>query len=476
MLFNSWPFFLFLPVLLVVYFFLNTRKQNVLLVLASYFFYAVWDYRFCLLLFGAAFVSFLCGRKIYNTDNISVKKRYIWICVCYNLGVLAVFKYLGFGIDNFILLLKLFNIHTDPVTLNIILPVGISFYSFHAISYVVDIYKKDYVPNQDLIDVLLFISFFPLLVAGPIERAKHLLPQIATTREITYEKFKSGLFLIIWGLWKKVVIADNLSKIVNSNFETIGQLHSIEAYVTLVAFSFQIYCDFSGYTDIARGISRLLGFELLNNFNLPYFSVNPSDFWKRWHISLSSWLRDYLYISLGGNRKGDLKTNRNLIITMLLGGIWHGAAWNFVVWGLYHGLLLVGHKISSGFVKIKIPKFIAIIIMYNFTLIGWLFFRCNAKQIVGGFTKDLSFIQIQQYFKALFTFSFPIAEYWSQFSIILWCIIPLIIYEIFQYKKNDQYFILKTPSLIQTFILATIAFTLVRFGVQGGESFIYFQF
>jgi D-alanyl-lipoteichoic acid acyltransferase DltB (MBOAT superfamily) len=476
MIFNSWQYFLFLPIVLVLYYFLNTKKQNILLVFTSYYFYAQWDYRFCLLLFLSTTVSYICGSQLYRVNTRKKQQFYIWLCVLYNIGVLAIFKYLGFGIENFINLLNFFNIHTDRLILGIILPVGISFYSFHAISYVVDIYRKQYIPKQGFIDVALFISFFPLLVAGPIERASHLLPQIAQRRIISEDNIKTGIFLIVWGLWKKVVIADNLAKIVNVNFESISSLGFIGAYLTLIAFAFQIYCDFSGYSDIARGTSRLLGFELLNNFNLPYFSQNPSEFWKRWHISLSSWLRDYLYISLGGNRGGNVKTNINLLITMFLGGLWHGAAWNYVIWGIYQGLLLVLHKAFSKVIPFKIPKIVSICLMFQFTLLGWMFFRCNAVEYINGIASDVSILQIGEYIKAFGRFGLPDAKFFSQLATIFWCIIPLFIYQSLQYKKNDLEFVFKLSPAILPAVYAIIFFTIVRFSVQAGSTFIYFQF
>lgn len=474
MFFNSWQYFIFLPIILIAYHLFDKSKQNILLVIASYFFYAAWDYRFCGLLALSTFVAYICGNRIYRSTNRKTRLTFIWISVGYNIFVLGLFKYLGFGIENFERLVNFFGFAVDPIHLNIILPIGISFYSFHAISYVVDIYRKSYIPDQGFIDVALFISFFPLLVAGPIERANHLLPQIGTKRIITPFGLKSGIFLILWGLFKKVVIADNLSIIVNQNFNNVSALDFTSGYLTLIAFAIQIFCDFSGYTDIARGTSRLLGFELLNNFDLPYFAVNPSDFWKRWHISLSSWLKDYLYIGLGGNRKGNIKTYRNLMITMILGGLWHGAAWNYVIWGAYQGLILVLHRICANRISIKFSKIFSIFVMFQFTLLGWLFFRCTATKVVNGITIDTSLNQIGLFFKALGRFNGTINS--SQVLMIGWCVIPLLIYQYFQYCTKNEVFVIKLPLFVRGFLYALIMFTLVRFGVQTGDAFIYFQF
>lgn len=474
MFFNSWQYLIFLPVVLIVYHLCGKSKQNIFLVIASYIFYAAWDYRFCAMLALSTFVAFYCGRKIWESTNKKICLNYTWVCVAYNLLVLGIFKYLGFGIENFERLMAVLGIAADPIFVKIILPIGISFYSFHAMSYAIDIYRKEYVPDQGIIDVALFISFFPLLVAGPIERASHLLPQIGSKRTVTSECIKSGLYLIFWGLLKKVVIADNLAKIVNQNFNDVTSLDFVSGYVTLVAFAFQIFCDFSGYTDIARGTSRLLGFELLKNFDNPYFALNPADFWHRWHISLSSWLKDYLYISLGGNRKGNLKTYRNLALTMILGGLWHGAAWNYIVWGIYHGLLLIIHRFFSRNFSFKLPQWFCGVLMFQFTLLGWLFFRCTETKIVNGVRTDWSINQIGQFLKALGHFNNTIDI--NQIIIVIWCTIPLMIYQYVQYRNKNEVYITKLPVLMQSLFYALAMFTFVVFGVQAGDVFIYFQF
>ncbi len=344
MLFNSLEFVVFFAVVLALYSVLNHPRQNALLLVASYVFYGAWDYRFLLLLIGTTLVDYAVGLAIDRRSDPAARRRILMFSIVANLGVLGVFKYFNFFADSLVEFAGLFGLSVSPVTLNIVLPVGISFYTFQSMAYTIDVYRGHLKPCRSLPDFALYVTFFPQLVAGPIERATHLLPQIYARRVMTAEKIGSGLSLIALGFFKKVVMADNLAPTVNEIFAKQGGYTAEEVLVGAIFFAFQIYGDFSGYTDIARGTSRVLGFELMDNFREPYFARSPSDFWQRWHISLSTWLRDYLYISLGGNRGGRLTTYRNLILTMLLGGLWHGAAWNFVWWGLYHGTLLVGYR------------------------------------------------------------------------------------------------------------------------------------
>ena len=288
----------------------------------------------------------------------------------------------------------MFGMSADYATLNIILPVGISFYTFQSMSYTIDIYRRQLTPAKTFLDFALFVAFFPQLVAGPIERARNLLPQIERPRQINWAMVDAGLFLILWGFFKKVVIADNVGVYSDQVFDGYEGLHGIDVLVGVLAFTLQIYCDFSGYSDIARGLCKLMGFELMVNFKLPWFARNPSDFWARWHISLSTWLRDYLYIPLGGNRGGGaVATCRNLMITMLLGGLWHGASWNFLIWGLYHGLILVLYRLfetplqvfspPAGTWSNRLSTIFSIALMFSLGLVGWVIFRAeSAEQIV----------------------------------------------------------------------------------------------
>lgn len=316
----------------------------------------------------------------------SPKKFWLIWSVSLNLLILGFFKYFNFFIDNFIELWSwLFKYHPSDITLRIILPVGISFFIFQTISHTVDVYRKKIPATDSLIELFTFVAFFPQLVAGPIERGAHLMPQFQKSRSISIDEKHEACWLIAWGLYKKIVVADNLSKIVNNVFNPYDTLINLGVpqdgslcLIAVYAFAIQIYCDFSGYTDIARGIAKLLGFNIMLNFNLPYFATTPSDFWRRWHISLSSWLRDYLYIPLGGNRQGTARMYLNLMITMILGGLWHGAAWNFIYWGIFHGLLLVIYNLFNQKVintKFTLANFIKGIIMFQLVCLGWLLFR-----------------------------------------------------------------------------------------------------
>ena len=344
MLFNSLIFLGFITVVFLVYPRLRLRGQNVFLLVASYVFYGYWDWRFNFLLFISTIVNFWVGQRIHASNDQKQRKFLLFISVAVNLGILGFFKYFNFFIDSAASLLAAIGLEPHLPVLRVILPVGISFYTFQTMSYTIDIYRDKLEPTENFIDFALFVSFFPQLVAGPIERAKNLLPQISKPRHMTRENVLSGLNLVLLGFFKKVAIADTLAPIVENIFADPTAMSSGQLWTGVYAFTFQIYGDFSGYTDIARGIALLLGFKLMKNFNAPYLSRNITEFWRRWHISLSSWLKDYLYIPLGGNRRGRVRTYINLMITMFLGGLWHGAAWNFVVWGLLHGIYLAVHR------------------------------------------------------------------------------------------------------------------------------------
>ncbi len=311
---------------------------------ASYVFYGYWDWRFCSLLLISTVVDFFVGRAIARVRRSARRKRLLWVSCVVNLGILGFFKYFNFFVDSVQEVAAGLGLSVDFLHLNIILPVGISFYTFQTMSYTIDIYRRKLEPTHSLVDFALFVAFFPQLVAGPIERARNLLPQIAVMGRPTRTQVADGLVLLTVGYFKKVLIGDACGRIVDHIFGQPDLYRSPELLAGLILFSIQIYADFSGYSDIARGLAKLLGIELMKNFEQPYLSANITEFWRRWHISLSSWLRDYLYISLGGNRRGNARTYLNLMTTMLLGGLWHGAAWTFVVWGGLHGLYLAVHK------------------------------------------------------------------------------------------------------------------------------------
>lgn len=440
MLFNSTVFFLFFGAFFAVYWRLASRlrAQNILVLGASLLFYGWWDERFLILIAASTAVDFIAGlgasgERVRGSDlrkaglylgaislaatlptiteswrwlalagafalagwaiallidRASGDRRKIWLMISLigNLGLLGVFKYFGFFTDSFIAAAEAIGFSVNAPMMQIVLPIGISFYTFQTLSYTIDIWRGDMRPTRRLVDFAAYVAFFPQLVAGPIERARALLPQFETRRRWSAEKAGEGALLFLWGLYKKTVIADNLAPIVNAAFAAPAEATPAFMLLGVIGFAVQIYCDFSGYSDMARGLARMLGFELMVNFDLPYFARTPSEFWRRWHISLSSWLRDYLYLPLGGNRGGALRTYRNLFLTMLLGGLWHGAAWTFIVWGAFHGGMLALYRALGVDVMIErargsgalIVNLVAWGVMSVLTLIGWTFFRAQS--------------------------------------------------------------------------------------------------
>jgi alginate O-acetyltransferase complex protein AlgI len=347
MIFNSIEFLLFLPVVFILYWFVFNKKvstQNVLVLFASYYFYACWDWRFSFLLLLSTLIGYSFGIAI---EAAKQKKLMLWLGLICNILLLGIFKYFNFFSQSAADLFNNLGFNTSPYFLNIALPVGISFYTFHGMSYIIDIYRGKIAPTKNFIDYGVFVSFFPLLVAGPIERATHLLPQVQNERRFNYAQAVEGVRLILWGLFKKIVIADTLASIVDMVYRHPSDYSGSTLLLTTIYFSFQIYCDFSGYSDIAIGTGKLFGFELISNFRFPYFSRNIAEFWRRWHISLSSWFRDYLYIPLGGSKVGKLKAIRNTFIIFLVSGLWHGANWTFVLWGGINALLFIPLLLSN---------------------------------------------------------------------------------------------------------------------------------
>ncbi len=479
MQFNSWLFVLFFLGVYLVYLALpRYRWQNYLLLAASYTFYGAWDWRFAALMGLTSAVDWWCGLRIADSATPRGRRAFLAVSIVSNLVVLGFFKYYNFFLDSLDALLEPLGATAAGLHLHIVLPVGISFYTFQSISYTIDVYRDDCPVCRNPLDFLLFVSFFPQLVAGPIERARVLLEQIQQPRTFDEERFRRGLGLVLWGLWKKVVLADNLAAIADPLFATSATLPAAQAYLAVVAFAFQIYCDFSAYSDIARGLAKLLGFELMLNFHFPYFAVNPSDFWRRWHISLSTWLRDYLYIPLGGNRGGALRTYRNLALTMLLGGLWHGAAWNFVWWGAFHGALLCGHRLWTGGRPIataardSVARFWAVAVMFQFTLFGWLLFRCTRR--VDG--RDDSFAQIIEMLTAfrngwgLDLAAVRLALYLAVLAV------PLLLLEWYESRRGHAEITFMWPRPLRVGVAAAMLFSWIVWGVSDGQAFIYFQF
>ncbi len=425
MLFNSLEFFLFLPIVFVLYWFVmhkHLKLQNFLVLVASYVFYGWWDYRFLSLIALSTVVDYFIGLSIHNTNDKSVKKRWLVLSMLFNLGLLGFFKYYNFFIDSWVDLLGSVGYTVENTwTLQVVLPVGISFYTFQTMSYSIDIYRNQLKPTKDFVAFAAFVSFFPQLVAGPIERASNLLPQMLQKRTFDKKLSVKGIELIIWGMFKKVVIADSLAPIVNDIFNNYTEFSGGTLITGALFFAFQIYCDFSGYSDIAIGTARLFGFDLMTNFNFPYFSRSIGEFWRKWHISLSTWFRDYLYIPLGGSRVSKLKGIRNVFAIFLVSGFWHGANWTFIAWGGIHALLFIPsfvlgtnrRHLDDSTAQKNIALFLKnagqILFTFSMVTIAWVFFRANtisdAFQYLGRITSlkfdGLSFINIYDWLLVL---------------------------------------------------------------------------
>jgi D-alanyl-lipoteichoic acid acyltransferase DltB (MBOAT superfamily) len=439
----------------------NVKIQNWIILIASFVFYGWWDWRFLGLLAFTAGVDFVAG--LYMEKNRRHAKKLLVLSLVINLGMLFVFKYYNFFVNNFHELLSSIGIQTEILSLQLILPWGISFYTFQSISYSIEIYRKEIKAEESFVDFLAFVSFFPHLVAGPIQRATNLLPQIKKPRELKQEKIKSAVWLIVWGYFVKMFVGDTAAGIANSYFVE-SQIYGWSTFLGVIAFSLQIYGDFLGYSNIAKGVAQLFGIELIWNFNQPYFSVSIQDFWRRWHISLSSWLRDYLYIPLGGNRKGPRRAQINSMITMVLGGLWHGAAWNFIFWGFLHGLGLAVHKIwSDSKFKIEIPAFVSWIMTMIFVGVGWFFFRASSMKMIRNMLTAFKHMNW-------------LPGHTSVALSLLLVSFPLFVIEVYQYKHKDQ---LKPASLSTVKFALLLGFMVSLCWIVSARKpleFIYFQF
>jgi D-alanyl-lipoteichoic acid acyltransferase DltB (MBOAT superfamily) len=535
MLFNSLAFAYFFAVVFALYWACRRRlrAQNALLLAAGYAFYGCWDWRFLSLLVLSTAVDYACGLAVSRAEAPGKRALVLALSLAVNLGVLGFFKYCDFFAGSLQVLLDRLGVEASMPLLNVLLPIGISFYTFQSMAYVIDVYRRQIEPTRDLLQFAVFVSFFPHLVAGPIMQPRTLLPQVSRPRRFDLDQFYRGAYLISWGLAKKVVVADNLAPIVDDLF---GRWESIDgglALLAVYAFAFQIYCDFSGYTDMARGVARCLGFELALNFNLPYFAASPREFWQRWHISLSQWLRDYLYIPLGGSRgdralwtgnvmlaglvgcfgvglflaiedlptvsraRGAMPvlplvlgvglligcvgvlairgrsalTCRNLMLTMILGGLWHGAAWTFVAWGAYQGILLVGHRLLEPVLARLRPidpvhracwKGLCIVVTFHLVCLGWLLFRADSMgQAIGMLGLIVSAPTL------------PPASYLAP---VLAVVLPLLIVQSAQYATGDLEILLRTPWYVRSLAYSAGFYAIVLGGEFGGSQFIYFQF
>jgi alginate O-acetyltransferase complex protein AlgI len=482
MLFNSFDFAIFFPIVFLLYWFAfknKVKSQNILIVIASYIFYGWWDYRFLSLIFISTVVDYVVGIHLEREKLLSKRKMLLWISIIVNLGMLGFFKYFHFFLDSFLTTFTFLGVEMKSGSLNIVLPVGISFYTFQTLSYTIDIYRKKMKPTKDFVAFAAFVSFFPQLVAGPIERASHLLPQFFDNRKLQYQEVVDGSFQIVWGLFKKIVIADNAAELVTTIFAKSSASGSV-LLMGAFLFAFQIYCDFSGYSDIAIGTAKFFGFRLMTNFRFPYFSRDIAEFWRRWHISLSSWFRDYVYYPLGGNRVNTLQAVRNAFIVFLVSGLWHGANWTFIFWGGLHALyfvplLLSGknrkylHIVAENSIFPSVKEFFSILCTFCLSTFTLIFFRTNS--ISHGF----------DYIKGIFQadlFSLPkmISTENTTLIIVLLMIALLLITEWFQRRKEYVFQGICQRSLkVQLAVLAVLVFLLFLFsGTQ--QDFIYFQF
>ncbi len=477
MYFNSFVFAVFLPVVWVLYWSLRNKAiqyQNLLIVAASYVFYGWWDARFLSLLVLSSLLDLFVAKAIARNNNQRKKKRLLSISLMANLGTLGVFKYYDFFALSFAASFATIGISIDPLTLGFVLPVGISFYTFQTLSYTIDVYRGDLKPAKDPIAFLAYVAFFPQLVAGPIERATNLLPQFEIKRQFDVAKATDGLRQILWGLFKKVVIADSCAPIVDNIFEPGAVWGGSTLVLGAFLFAFQIYCDFSGYSDIAIGVSRLFGFSLMKNFAFPYFSRDIAEFWRRWHISLNTWFRDYVYIPLGGSKGSSLFRVRNILVIFLLSGLWHGANWTYVIWGLINAILFIPLLLSGrnrknvgnvahGKLLPDLSEFIGMLLTFGTTLLAWVFFRAvNVEQALTMIRGMAS--------SSLFHIS-------SQFDGWLMTMISILIVTEWVQREKEHALELDTlPAWGRRLSYASVFLLIFFFGRFDGQSFIYFQF
>lgn len=488
MLFNSFDFLLFFPSVVVLYFIFPKKIRWFWLLITSYFFYMSWNPRYAILIFASTVITYLSAILIEQAGpKKKSKKTYVVISLVLNLGLLLFFKYFNFFVENFNAVFYLMGSKNNVTTFNVLLPVGISFYTFQALSYTLDVYKGKINATRHFGKYALFVSFFPQLVAGPIEKSFHLLPQFSQSKLFDYERVKEGLILMCWGFFKKIVIADRLAVLVNTVYNDPTSYKGFELIIATFFFSIQILCDFSGYTDIAIGASKVLGFNLSKNFDRPYFSKSIPEFWRRWHISLGAWFRDYLYFPLGGNRVSDLRKYGNILIVFLVSGLWHGASWNFIIWGFLHGFYQIVDLIFTPkilprleYLKINIKhrayRFFKTLITFSLVTFAWIFFRANtineALYIVKGlfiFNSDV-ILGNGKYNLGLNKIEFKVAS----ISIIVLLLANLL------ERKYDLMNLLKGQNiLVRWLFYLALVFYILIYGIYGGNekaAFIYFQF
>lgn len=482
MLFNSIDFAIFLPVVFILYWFVinkNLKHQNFLIVVASYFFYGWWDWRFLSLILFSTLVDYVVGVKLSSEQDRRKRRFWLLTSIFVNLGFLGFFKYYNFFLDNFISAFSFFGAEVSARSLNIILPVGISFYTFQTLSYSIDVYRRKLEPTHDFIAFSAYVSFFPQLVAGPIERATNLLPQFYTKRTFDYSKAVDGFRQILWGLFKKVVIADSCAEYANMIFNNSPEYSGSTLLLGALFFAFQIYGDFSGYSDIAIGTARLFGFNLMQNFAFPYFSRDIGEFWRRWHISLSTWFRDYVYIPLGGSKVTTAMKVRNTFIIFIVSGFWHGANWTFIVWGALNAiyflpLLLLNRNrrhieiVAQGKYLPSIRDFLNMLLTFGLTLIAWIFFRSN------------SISHAMSYLSEIFSSSLFTMPELTNMDTALNTILMVVIFLILEWIGREQQYAIQRIGLNwkrhwRWAFYYLLVIVIVSFAGQG-QTFIYFQF
>lgn len=489
MLFNSVTFLIFFPIVTLIYFMIPKKVRYIWLLIISYYFYMCWNANYALLMAGSTVITYLSGILMERFDKQNIKKAILATSLILNLGILSLFKYLDFFLTNLNLVLEKMNLPLLPgAKWDLLLPVGISFYTFQALSYSIDVYRKDIYAEKNLLRYSLFVSFFPQLVAGPIERSKNLLKQINQIETLilwNYERVKNGLLLMLWGYFQKLMIADRAAIYVNLVYDNISSYGALEYILASILFAFQIYCDFAGYTNIARGAAQVLGFTLTNNFAQPYLAVNINDFWKRWHISLTSWFRDYLYFPLGGNRKGLFRKYLNTLIVFLVSGLWHGSAWNFIAWGGIHGIMQIGSDLKN---RLTMKYFPALSQKDNFSkrlrkrigtfvlvCFAWMFFRANSLHELLAMFRQMKSIP--------YTYTMSentLINDW--FWIILIISIIILIFVDLLHEQNIQIrtLIAKQEIWFRTLIYILSVWVILMLGIYGIEydasQFIYFQF
>ena len=474
MLFNSWQFALFFPIVFALYWGLPHKFRIVLLLIASYYFYMSWNVKYVVLILFTTIVSYFAALLIAKTDSLRKKKAVLTLSLIACLGVLFVFKYFNFFTGTVVDFLSMFAIHLHPMTLKLLLPVGISFYTFQTLGYVIDVYRGTTQPEVNFVEYAVFISYFPQLVAGPIERTNNLLPQIKAVHKFDYSKTIYGIKLMAWGFFKKLCIADILAFfVVDIVFSDLYRYKGLELLIAVFFFTVQIYCDFSGYSDIARGCSKMLGIDLMENFKSPYFSVSLREFWSRWHISLSTWFRDYVYIPLGGNRAGKFRHNMNLLLTFMISGLWHGASWTFVIWGLLHGL---GQVIENALTVRKqqeihgLMRVVRMLVTFVFVMLAWVFFRTQ------------NFSEALYVLRSIFSSDITCSVNYFEFSMLrriaaALTITMLMIWDYFSLKYDVIVHVTscRNAALRYTFYFMLLTWILL-FRALAPVDFVYFQF